>query len=337
MKKILLTTTALVGFAGAAAADVAISGYAEMGINGGTGQVAEFHQDIDVTFAMSGETDGGLSFGASVDIDETLAGTTTDDDHGTVVNISGGFGNLTMGDTDGAMDWAMQEANIGNAGSIGDDETAHIGFLGSYLDGQYDGQVVRYDNTFGAFGVAISVEADDDGGVGGNPGNYRDTGYAIGLKYSIALGAGSVDLGLGYQSVDGFALKPEVGPVSVDLAAEGATAVGISISSTFDNGLSAALTYTAFDLDTVAATGDDEDVSHIGVGLGYTTGAITVSANYGTWDLGDDASASGFGLAAAYDLGGGASMHFGYGNSTIDDGTNDESADSFSLGLALSF
>lgn len=324
MKKILLTTTALVGFAGVAAADVAITGYAEMGINGGKDVETQFFQDIDVTFAMSGETDGGLSFGASVDIDETTAGTSSDDDHGTVVFISGGFGNLTMGDTDGAMDWALTEANVGNAGSIADDETAHIGFFGSYLDGSYDGQIVRYDNTFGDFGVAVSVEMDDSGDA--------DMGYALGLKYAIAAGASTINLGLGYQSVDLGSIGVDVEGSDVTLDLGEASALGVSVSASFDSGLSAGLTFTQIDADLF-----DDDITHMGIGAGYTTGAITVSANYGTWDLPGDASASGFGLAAKYDLGGGASMHAGYGTSTFDDGSDDFDSDSFSIGLALSF
>ncbi|HEX9858652.1 MAG TPA: porin, partial [Paracoccaceae bacterium] len=49
MKKILLATTALVGFAGAAAAEVALTGYAEIGVAGGNGGVeTQFWNDIDV-------------------------------------------------------------------------------------------------------------------------------------------------------------------------------------------------------------------------------------------------------------------------------------------------
>ncbi len=73
MKKLLLASTALVAMAGAAKAEVALSGFAEIGIFGssegfriGTGG-DEFHTDIDVTFSMTGETDTGLTFGASID------------------------------------------------------------------------------------------------------------------------------------------------------------------------------------------------------------------------------------------------------------------------------
>ena len=71
MKKILLATTMLAGTAGFAAAEVAVSGYAEIGIWSDTVGDIAFHQDVEVTFAMSGTTDGGLEFGAQIDLDET--------------------------------------------------------------------------------------------------------------------------------------------------------------------------------------------------------------------------------------------------------------------------
>ncbi len=76
MKKVLFASTALVAFTGAAAADVTLSGRAEMGIYNpfvaapGANSGWQFFTDIDVTFTMSGETDNGLTFGASVDLDE---------------------------------------------------------------------------------------------------------------------------------------------------------------------------------------------------------------------------------------------------------------------------
>ena len=72
MKKILFASTALVATAGVAAAEVTISGYAEMGIFNPSTEDAEtqFFTDLDVTFTMSGEADNGLVFGATIDLDE---------------------------------------------------------------------------------------------------------------------------------------------------------------------------------------------------------------------------------------------------------------------------
>ncbi|WP_227285765.1 porin [Boseongicola sp. H5] len=370
MKKVLFATTALVATAGVAAADVTLSGSAEMGIfsadsidDSATGTPGaqidgetQFFTDIDVTFTMSGTTDNGLTFGATVDLDEsdddggdTGSGAfSPEDDGGVTIFIAGNFGTLTMGDTDGALDWALTEAWVGNAGSLADDETTHAGALGSYADGAYDGQILRYEYTFDDFGFAISTEIDDDGA--------QDPGYAIGFRYGFDFGGGSLDLGLGYQvanpnsaftpgELDGTLVDLFLGGDGIDddtlgdgfenvgVANPGdeITVLGLSAAATFDNGLSAGLQYSQWDF-------AGNDVDHIGVGAGYTFDAFTVSANYGVYQLDGGPDISGYGLAAAYDLGGGASVHLGYGVSDYSDiaGAPD-SVESFSLGVAMSF
>jgi outer membrane protein OmpU len=241
MKNILMATTALVATAGIASADIAnfgISGFAEMGMVGGNGTETQFHQDIDVSFSGSGETDGGLEFGATIDLDETHAPTDVTVHQGTSVFVSGGFGNLTMGDTDGAMDWALTEGgNVGSPGSIADNETTHGGYLGSYLDGHEDGQMLRYDNTIGSFGVAASIVLDDDGAtdidtvaealaagavgvrnsftaagaavatattattsIAADNTDSGDASMALGVRYSMDMSGDTLTVGAGYQS-----------------------------------------------------------------------------------------------------------------------------------------
>ena len=330
MKNVLFASTALVAFAGAASADVALSGRAEMGIFkadtvANTGVVttngAQFFTDIDVTFTMSGETDNGLTFGASVDLDEggavSNATQNNSDDGGATIFVSGAFGTVTMGDTDGALDWAMTEAgNVGNPGSIADDETSHGGYLGAYLDGAQDGQILRWDYTSGAFGVAVSLE-DDNGSKAAN----TDVGYAVGFKYALDLSGTTVNFGLGYQKA--------AGAIAAGFTDQG-SATGVSVSASFANGLSAGMTYTDMS--------DMANDKHYSLGLGYTTGAISVHANYGKYTdnaaVAGGADVKGYGLAAAYDLGGGAVVHFGYGSSKPTGGVSTKSA---SLGLGLSF
>ena len=340
MKKVLFATTALVATAGVASAEVAVTGWAEMGLFGGDnamgmGIETQFFTDIDVLFRMSGETDNGLTFGAGVDLDENGA-FTVNDDGGAFVFLSGNFGTVTMGDTDGALDWALQEANYGNAGSIADDETAHAGYLGSYGDGAYDGQILRYDNTFGDFGVALSVEMDDTG--------MMDTGFALGFRYGMDLGGADVGFGVGYQFIDVANYLPgNLSSIAIPVQDfDGEYDIfGIS-ASVASNGFSANIEYTNFSADNA----NEEEADHVSLGLGYTTGAITVSANYGIWDYSSDVAASdgditGFGLAAAYDLGGGASIHAAYGVSDYSDIAAVPAAfddlETWSLGVALSF
>jgi len=325
MKKVLFASTALVATAGVAAADVAVSGKAEMGIFGGTAIETQFFQDLDVTFNMSGTTDNGLTFGASIDLDESWQGTNgaapngalanNADDGGASIFISGNFGTLTMGDTDGAMDWALTEAfNVGNPGSLGDEETSHTGALGAYLDGDYDGQIVRYDNTFGDFGFAVSIEADDTAPV-------RDLGYAVGVKYNLDLGGTTIALGVGHQRA-----TYTVGAANVD-----GDITGISATAKMAAGISAGVTYSKFENAGGVAVLDG---NHVGVGVGYSMGAISLHANYGKYDFDNNTEVKGYGVSAGYDLGGGLKLLAGYGNS---EATGVASTDAYSVGASMSF
>ncbi|MCB6177782.1 porin [Rhodobacter sp. Har01] len=308
MKKLLLATTFLAGSAGLAAAEVALSGSAEMGIwSNELGDIA-FWQEVEVKFTMSGTTDGGLEFGAVVDLDEAeLTRGDGSDDDGTTVYVKGAFGNLTMGDTDGALDWAVQDA--GSLTSIADDHTTHIAYFNAnaYDPGPGDGQIVRYDNTFGAIGFAISAEQGDDG-IGA-----VDDIIGVGVKYTADLGGTALNLGLGYQD-----------------AGNNGSVIGVSAGAELAGGFSGMIGYLAYDND--AALRD----THLGVGLTYTTGALSVHANYG--DLEDTAGVSvdSFGVAVNYDLGGGAAVQFGYGSDVDIDGVAG-SGEQWSLGLGMSF
>ena len=295
MKRTLLTSTAFVAMSGAAYAQgVTLSGSAEMGIaDGGSGD-AMFHQDVDVTFKMEAMTDAGLTFGTAVDLDED-AGAVGGDDAGVAAYVKGPFGNITLGDTDGAFDWAMSE--VGGAGAIADNHTGHAGFNGnSGLDGSSDGQILRYDNSFGGLGVALSFEQED----GSTDGDVIGAG--------VTGGFGDVGLGVGFQTHDNANIS------------------GASVTASFGD-ISGALNFSRLSHDM------DGDTTHLGVGATYSTGGTTVNVNFGQSDA-DGMESTGFGVAAQYDLGGGAKVQFGYGNSQNADDTDE---DTWSLGLAMGF
>ena len=315
MKKILLATTALVGFAGAASAEVSISGYAEMGIAGGNrGADTQFWTDANVTFSMSGTTDGGLTFGAKVDLDSIPGnvgpGLTQG---GETMYISGSFGKITMGDTDGALDWAAQEIYMGTA--IADDHSSHAGaYWNSGLDGTAGGQIARYEYSFGSFAAAVSAEIDTS--------IANNDVFGVGVKYSGDFGGTKVGFGLGYQ----------------DNSVQSMYAV--TANATMSNGIVINVGYA--DLDAQAVGAND---TWAGIGVGYTTGALLVQANYGTYDLLGGGTVDGWGLVANYDLGGGAVVMAGYGTSSnvpVTPAGNEigglyGSDDTFSVGLGLSF
>ncbi|MGC1486659.1 MAG: porin, partial [Albidovulum sp.] len=219
MKKVLLATTALIGFAGAAAAEITLSGYAEIGVNGGNnGFETQFHNDWQVNFNFSGETDGGLSFGGSVQIEENnsqslINGTPRIDDE--AFWVSGSFGKVTLGETKGALDWAVPDIFSGT--SLSDDHSTHAGaYWNTGLDGGYDDQIARYEYSFGDWGVAVSVEMDDrqtsafipavpstgpgDVGTAAIPAYTQgDPTVGIGVKWAGQMGGADANAGIGYQ------------------------------------------------------------------------------------------------------------------------------------------
>lgn len=381
MKKVLLTSTALVAFAGAAAAEVTISGWAEMGVIGGSDQTTQFWNDVDVDFTMTGETDGGLTFGANVDLDTAAEdtknmGNTRGEINDFSVFVSGEWGTVTMGDVDGAMDWAIAGPDSwGNPGSIDDSETEHWGRHDQYLDGSYDGQVLRYDYSFNDFGFAVSLEQDDSSDReldGAHADRDRwDYNWAIGAKWEPVVGPGTLKLGIAYQQADNGKLAKGLSDSMVDDLADAYDALtpaqqaevdaiggydsanddlvinlgedtsvwGLSAGYVMDNGLQFGGVYSQWDGDGF------DDGTYWGLGIGYEWEAFSIHANYGehNFDLngGGDITLKGAGLAAGYDLGGGLSVLGGYGWSKYDldvgelDG--DEDFDTWSLGLKMAF
>lgn len=332
MKKVLLASTALAFSAGMAAAEITITGSAEMGIKGGdrydnvartdgdVGDKPRFHQDFTIKIVGSGETDNGLTFGMNVELDDngdgnTNDGVTTDNE---TVFISGNWGTLTLGETDGAYDKSLTETALAG-GSLADDETEHAGFNGnSGLDSSADGgdnQILRYDYSFGDIGFSFSMEQENDGqDVGADD---SDPIYSVGFTWAGQFTGVEVGVGLGYAS------QSDYGDIW-----------GASLSGDFGNGFQAALNYSDRDLD----AGSAGDYTHVGIGAAYTWNAWTFAANWGDYDYGTGGvDRDGWGMVVNYDLGGGAVMQFGYGSGNNYGGDPADDAESWSFGVAMSF
>ena len=330
--------------------------------NGDTDASYELHTDIDVHFTMSGQTDTGLTFGASIDLDESDgsgSGSNTPPDAegasaafdnraqgGEEIFISGAFGTLTMGDTDGALDWALQEIGIG--GTLGDAHTAHAGYNGNgFADGAGGGQIARYDHSFGDFAVALSASISDDA-------SDEDV-LAAGAKYNVSLPAMELGLGVGYSQLghDG----------------EEDSAIGVSLDANFTNGIRAILNWVDMgDVNQLPTDPDPVGENYVGVGLGYTVDDWTFAVNWGKYSEKypegylaplHDRGQAGYAVVVNYDLGGGAEVQLGYtkseceietaGNFRINQAVTDsartedcifnvpEDYSRFSLGVAMSF
>ncbi|MFP1643681.1 porin [Pontitalea aquivivens] len=307
MKKILLASTALVAFAGAAAAEVKIEGTGIISVIGGDGLGANdaprFLSSADVQFYMSGETDGGLAFGAKIDLDE--AGLTANANE--TVWVSGAFGKFTIGDTDSALDWAIAETTQG--ANLIDEYTIHAGAFANFLDEKVDNTIARYEYAMGDFAFAASLEIDDA--------DVADPSWALGAKYNMGISGGSVTLAAGYQDTT-------VAQVETSVATVGA-------SVKLDNGLSASASYSQ--IDNYSGVGLDAD--QWGIGAQYVTGALTLGASYGEIDSDlNTADVESYALAASYDLGGGARVFAGMISEKTGAGP---SLEKYQAGVALSF
>ena len=229
MKKILLATTLLAATTGFAAAEVAVSGSARMGVTY-DGLDFAYSSRVRVKFDLTGETDGGLSFGASVRADQiggngskstdggdTFGSTGTTNGDSTVF-ISGAFGKLTMGDVSGAAD-----ALVGQTSGVGygpNDGAHEIGFLGAAKTAVY------YEYSTGAltFGLGAGQVGSDDFSVGAK---YSADVFAVAIGYeddgadnqtsvsgSATFGAATVKV----RASDGSAFAETAFSVSLDYA-----------------------------------------------------------------------------------------------------------------------
>ena len=326
MKRVFLTSTALVAIGGMAAADVSVSGSAEMGVAGSKGSDAKLHRDIRVKFGLSGATDTGLSFGAAADFHNAgkyRAGGTEG-----AVHLTGAFGTLTLGNTDGAFDAALTEVGSGTA--IADDHTGHPGYSNKYdglgggnagLDGftGNGGSILRYDYTLGGITTSASGEfgADDSG----------NSVLGVGMKWSGDMGGIGIGIGLGYQT----------GNKTVGDTADDASILGLSISVDMGNGLSVVANGSSRDHNKEVAGGDDSTASttHSGLGVAYTVGDLTIGVNGGRSSTKGTSptNSSGAGFAVVYSLGAGVAFQVGAGAGE----TDGMKASSWSTGLAFSF
>ena len=191
MKKILLATTLLAASTGFAAAEVAVGGSARMGVIS-NGSDVMFTSRVRVSFTMTGETDNGLSFGASVRNDQSGQGNTANGD--STVYVSGAFGKVTMGDTGNAADALVGQ--VGGVGLTGLGDMNEIGFLAKNVTG------VLYEYSAGALTFALGAGqtgdiADDE--------DTEDTNEAAGnglVSVAVKYSTDAYSVALGYEEND---------------------------------------------------------------------------------------------------------------------------------------
>ncbi len=344
MKRILLTSTALVAFAGAAAAEVTFGGDAELGYND------DFSGGIFWSFGLtvngSMELDNGLK--ASISGDVELVNAPEVDDQGTfdpsddvvingsgssafdgndvqiddlVISLSSDNASLTFGDTAPAAD-ALYSSAVTNidADGFNDEGDLNDASGNSIEDGVLIGRV-----KFGASEVGVSYAV-----ANSNDASIDDDLEMLQVGANTTLG--NFDISFGYQeAVQGF--SGNVGGVSTPNSPE---IYALSASTTF-GGAKVGLAYAKSS--GTNAAGGAVSLTSIGVQAAYTFDAITATVFYstndlkggtGTWDdnygialdyasgpltvgfLYHDGEDEDMQLNVAYDMGNGLSLFGGY-------------------------
>jgi len=345
MKKILLASTVLAMTASVAAAEVTVSGEARMGIlNGfvfGPGvDETGFHQRIRVIFTMSGETDGGLAFGATIRADQAQAS----NDYGTAgtVWMSGAFGKISMGDVDGAATMAVGHVDGVGLTGLGDANEnvffSNGGFEsnGALAPGLAAGTLITQDPSalyeYSAGNVSVYASVTQPTFQFAAIGNvYDGDAYGLGVAYTM----GDYKVSLGYERLD---VQNVVNPndfMKIDHLIIGGDA-------TFGQ-ITVKARYGKADVDYFGTPSDDK-FTQGALSATYKMDAISVTAfgsqkrlknaATGANELRTDA----IGLGGAYDLGGGASVKGGVVRVGVTDGALPKVSDTaFDLGVLFTF
>ena len=269
MKKVLLTTTALVMTAGVASADVTFSGSAELTYGNWGGAAAEsWGSTTDLGVSMSGEA-SGISYTASLSIDETDSATAAD--IGGAVTMSGSGLSLTY-DADGEMDAG------GASDELGDLQFAYSGggISASYTE----------DTSAGLSEIVVGYTAGDL--TVGYATNNSSSASALSASFNagdLAISVEGADTGAAWDASAAYTMGASTVTVGTDESSNTYVKVATSLND---------ITLTAKALDT------DNELS-----VGYTMGDITMSYAYDEGDAntatGDDAQTI---FSVSYDLGG---------------------------------
>jgi outer membrane protein OmpU len=277
MKKVLLTSTALTMLAGAAAADVAISGSARMGVSSVRGVAANTNR-MRVNFTGSGTTDSGLTFGAWTRIQSNSAALGTI--AGSRVYMSNGTMTLTVGNVGSAsrsvgglfshtagfnsavsvygVTGLLAVGGGSTSGAVPANRTRLDLSLGSanisVAQGGAGGMDVAIGASLGGWNVAFSYDQDKDyvitagGAVGGmnayiQYGNeVAGNGVSYGLGLSGAVGSGTVTAVYGRDA--------NAANTAGGLGRNGA---GIGYAQSLGGGATASVTYSNAGAPTVSA------------------------------------------------------------------------------------
>jgi len=276
MKKVLLATSALTLSAGFASADVSMSGTGGAGVFGANGADLSVYSGVDLGFALSGASDNGMTFSASLDMGggQTLdAGDFeldtqdmgVDDNVSVTIGVSGLTIVLSQNGVDDLYD-DDKAGDIGISGAMGD-------LTYSVTTGLEDDDPTSLSVGYSAGAISGSVATSDDGDASNVSISYAMGDITISAESDTdRAGADTSSVTVSYAMSDGMTVSLEnsedVNELSVAYTS-GAISVGLSADDAATESWEATMAYDLGGGATFNLGTNQDETTFAGVGFSF--------------------------------------------------------------------
>ena len=276
MKKVLLATSALTLSAGFASADVSMSGTGGAGVFGANGADLSVYSGVDLGFALSGASDNGMTFSASLDMGGGKTLDTGDfeldtQDMGTDDNVSVAIGvaGLTITLSQDGVDDLYDDdiaGDIGISGAMGD-------LTYSVVTGLEDADPTSLSVGYTAGAISGSVATSDDGDASNVSISYAMGDITISAESDTdRAGADTSSVTVSYAMSDGMTVSLEnsedVNELSVAYSS-GAISVGVSADDAATESWEATMAYDLGGGATFNLGTNQDETTFAGVGFSF--------------------------------------------------------------------
>ena len=276
MKKVLLATSALTLSAGFASADVSMSGTGGAGVFGANGADLSVYSGVDLGFALSGASDNGMTFSASLDMGggQTLdAGDFeldtqdmgVDDNASVTIGVAGVTIVLSQNGVDDLYDDDIA-GDIGISGAMGD-------LTYSVTTGLEDDDPTSLSVGYTAGAISGSVATSDDGDASNVSISYAMGDITISAESDTdRTGADTSSVTVSYAMSDGMTVSLEnsedVNELSVAYSS-GAISVGVSADDAATESWEATMAYDLGGGATFNLGTNQDETTFAGVGFSF--------------------------------------------------------------------
>ena len=276
MKKVLLATSALTLSAGFASADVSMSGSGGAGVFGANGADLSVYSGVDLGFSISGASDSGMTFSASLDMGggQTLdvgdfeldtQDMGTDDNVAVTIGVSGLTIELSQDGVDDLYDDDIA-GDIGISGAMGD-------LTYSVVTGLEDADPTSLSIGYSAGAISGSVATSDEGDASTVTVTYAMGDITVSAESDTdRAGADTSSVTVTYAMADGMSVSLEnsedVNTLSVSYAS-GAVSVAVEADDADDESWEATMAYDLGGGATFNLGTNDDETTFAGVGFSF--------------------------------------------------------------------